>query len=136
MVYFCHQKTKSYSDIQVTMLKITPTPTHECKRAIMGVQDAMYVLGGKWKIFIIAGLLFGPKRYSDLLRDLKGISGKALSRELKDMELNRLIERTVVRTQPIAVSYALTQYGESAKEIIGVLSEWGEAHRELVIKGK
>lgn len=117
------------------MLKITPTPSHECKKAIMGVQDAMYVLGGKWKIFVIAALLYGPKRYSDLLRDLKGISGKALSRELKEMELNQLIKRTVLSTQPIAVSYELTEYGKSTQSIIGVLSEWGEAHRELIIKG-
>lgn len=102
----------------------------------MGVHDAMYVLGGKWKIFVIAALMFGPRRYSDLLRDLKGISGKALSRELKEMELNKLVKRTVVSTQPIAVSYELTEYGESTKSIIGVLANWGEAHRELIIKGE
>ncbi|WP_293309752.1 winged helix-turn-helix transcriptional regulator [Pedobacter sp. UBA5917] len=116
------------------MLKITPTPSHDCKKAIMGVHDAMYVLGGKWKIYIIAGLLFGPKRYSDLLRDVKGISGKALSRELKEMELNRLVKRTVASTQPIAVIYELTEYGESTKSIIGVLSEWGETHRDYIVK--
>jgi DNA-binding HxlR family transcriptional regulator len=102
----------------------------------MGVHDAMYVLGGKWKIYIITGLLFGPMRYSELLRNITGISGKALSRELKEMELNRLIKRTVSKTSPVTVIYELTEYGESAKSVIGVLSEWGEDHRESIVKTK
>lgn len=118
------------------MFKVTPTPTHECKKAIMGVHDAMYVLGGKWKIYIITGLLFGPMRYSDLLRNITGISGKVLSRELKEMETNHLIKRTVSSTQPVKVTYELTEYGESTKSIIGVLSEWGEDHREMIVKAK
>lgn len=114
------------------MLKLTPTPTHDCKKAIMSIHDAMYVLGGKWKIRIIAGLLYGPKRYSDLLRDVCGISGKVLSRELKEMEMNRLVKRSVQHDKPITVIYALTDYGDSTKEIIGVLAEWGERHREII----
>jgi DNA-binding HxlR family transcriptional regulator len=116
------------------MLKITPTPTHECKKAIMGVHDAMYILGGKWKIHLIAALLFGPKRYSDLLRDICGISGKVLSRELKEMEVNQLISRTVSSTKPVTVTYELTEYGESTKSIISVLAEWGENQREVIVK--
>lgn len=118
------------------MLKITPTPTHDCKRAILAVHDAMYILGGKWKIHLIAALLFGPKRYSDLLRDIKGISGKVLSRELKEMEVNRLVTRTVSSTQPITVNYELTEYGQSTSSIITVLAEWGEAQRKVIIEDK
>jgi DNA-binding HxlR family transcriptional regulator len=116
------------------MLKITPTPTHDCKKAIMSIHDAMYVLGGKWKIRIIAGLLYGPKRYSDLLRDVCGISGKVLSRELKEMEMNRLVKRSVRNDKPITVIYELTDYGDSTKEIIGVLADWGERHREIILQ--
>jgi len=113
---------------------ITATPSHECKMAIMGVHDAMYVLGGKWKISIIASLLFGPRRYSDILRDVNGISGKMLSRELKEMETNVLIKRTVSETTPITVTYALTPYGESVKPVIAILSNWGEEHRNAIIR--
>jgi DNA-binding HxlR family transcriptional regulator len=126
--------TKYHSDIQVTDLKITPTPTHECRKAILGVNDAMYILGGKWKIYLIAALLFGPKRYSELLRDITGISGKVLSRELKEMEVNRLVKRTVSSTQPVSVNYELTEYGESTKSIIAVLAQWGESQREVIVK--
>jgi DNA-binding HxlR family transcriptional regulator len=126
--------TKYHSDIQVTDFKITPTPTHECRKAILGVNDAMYILGGKWKIYLIAALLFGPKRYSELLRDITGISGKVLSRELKEMEVNRLVKRTVSSTQPVSVNYELTEYGESTKSIIAVLAQWGESQREVIVK--
>ncbi len=114
------------------MIEIKEHPAQDCKRSIMAVHDAMYVLGGKWKISIVACLLFGEKRYSEILRDVSGISGKMLSRELKEMETNFLIKRTVVGTQPITVTYALTEYGESVKPVISVLSNWGTVHRKCV----
>jgi len=100
----------------------------------MGVHDAMYVLGGKWKIYIIASLMFGPRRYSEMLRDLKGISGKMLSRELKEMETNALVERVASESSPISVSYALTEYGKSVQPVIDVLANWGEEHRNTVTR--
>jgi DNA-binding HxlR family transcriptional regulator len=118
------------------MLKITATPSHECKMAIMGVHDAMHILGGKWKISIIACLLFGPRRYSDMLRDVKGISGKMLSRELKEMETNALITRSVSEVPPVSVTYALTAYGESVKPVIAILANWGEEHRNTIIRAR
>ena len=116
------------------MSEIKEHTGHECKKSILAVHDAMYVLGGKWKISIVASLLFGPKRYSDILRDVAGISGKMLSRELKEMETNLLIKRTVVSTQPVTVSYKLTEYGESAKPVIDVLAKWGEVHRKCITR--
>lgn len=109
-------------------------PVHECKRAILAVHDAMYVLGGKWKISIVACLLCGPKRYSDILKDVVGISGKMLSRELKEMETNLLVKRLVSGVRPLMVSYELTEYGESVQPVIAVLSAWGEGHRRFITK--
>lgn len=106
-----------------------------CHKSIMAVHDAMYVLGGKWKISIIASLLFGEKRYSDILRDVKGISGKMLSRELKEMEMNQLIKRTVANTQPVTVLYELTDYGQTAKPVINILAQWGARHRQRITAG-
>ncbi|GAA4203175.1 helix-turn-helix domain-containing protein [Pedobacter jeongneungensis] len=126
--------TKSNGDKQVTMKKITKEPSHDCKMAIMAVHDAIDVLNGKWKITIITCLLFGPRRYSDIMRDVKGISGKVLSRELKEMETNLLISRSVISNRPITVSYSLTDYGMSVQPIITVLSEWGQTHRKQISK--
>jgi DNA-binding HxlR family transcriptional regulator len=108
--------------------------TPECKKAILAVHDAMDVLSGKWKIYIIAALCFNKKRYSDLLRDIRGISGKMLSRELKELETHRLVKRTVMDTQPITVSYELTEYGLKLKEVINQLAVWGMEHRKMIIE--
>ncbi len=106
---------------------------YDCKKTIMAVHDAMDVLNGKWKISIIAALCFNKKRYSDLLNDVKGISGKMLSRELKEMETHKLVKRTVLSTQPITVQYELTEYGGKLKSVISNLADWGLAHRKKII---
>lgn len=106
---------------------------YECKKTIMAVHDAMHVLGGKWKIYIIAALCYNKKRYSDILRDVQGISGKMLSRELKEMEVNKLVKRTVLETQPVTVMYQLTEYGQKLKAVIDQLAAWGMEHRREII---
>ena len=58
-----------------------------------------------------------------------------LSKELKELETNKLITRTVIATQPITVQYQLTEHGKSLQTIINNLTEWGVKHR-LEIIGK
>ncbi len=72
-------------------------------------------------------------RYSDLLNKVTGISGKVLSRELKELEINQLITRTVQNTQPITVEYAITEYGATLKKLTEVLADWGFEHRKRII---
>jgi DNA-binding HxlR family transcriptional regulator len=114
------------------MTKFTKDPDQGCRTAIRSVRDSVYVLGGKWKISIIACLLYGTKRYSDILREITGISGKVLTRELKEMEVNLLLKRIVSETSPVSVSYELTDYGNSVRPVIEILAEWGETHRESI----
>ena len=103
-------------------------------RCILSVHDAMDVLGGKWKVSIIASVQYYEKRrFSDILNDVPGISNKMLSKELKDLELNKLMKRTVLNTQPISVQYELTEYGKSLHNVIVYLSEWGLKHRETIL---
>ena len=105
-----------------------------CSKKLLAVHDTMDVLGGKWKISIISSLGFGKKRYSELLKDVPGISGKMLSRELKDMEMNMLVKRTILEIQPIAVQYELTEYCGNLLPIITNLAEWGAEHRKRIIE--
>ncbi|PJJ84028.1 winged helix-turn-helix transcriptional regulator [Mucilaginibacter auburnensis] len=106
------------------------------KAEIMAIHDAMDVLNGKWKISIISSICYyNKRRFSDILNDLKGISNKMLSKELKELEMNKLITRTVMNTQPVTVEYNLTQYGKSLQVIIDDLARWGAEHRK-VITGK
>ncbi|MBC8984598.1 helix-turn-helix transcriptional regulator [Pedobacter sp. N36a] len=106
----------------------------EHKREIMAVHDAMDILNGKWKISIISSICYyNKRRFSDILNDVQGISNKMLSKELKELEINKLITRTVLDTQPISVQYQLTEYGMTLKTMINNLAEWGIAHRKVII---
>lgn len=106
----------------------------ERKKEVMAVHDAMDVLNGKWKISILTSICYHNKRrFSDVLNDVTGISNKMLSKELKELEINKLITRTVLDTQPISVQYHLTEYGKSLQTIIDNLADWGLKHREVII---
>jgi DNA-binding HxlR family transcriptional regulator len=106
----------------------------EYKKEMRAVQDSMDVLNGKWKISIISSLCcYNKRRFSDILNDIEGISNRMLSKELKDLEINQLVKRTVLDTQPITVQYELTEHGLTLKTIIFNLTEWGIAHRKKII---
>jgi DNA-binding HxlR family transcriptional regulator len=106
----------------------------ECGNTILAIHDAMDTLSGKWKVSIIACLCYDKMRYSDLLNNVRGISGKMLSRELKELEINKLITRTVQNTQPVIVEYEITEYGATLKEVTQVLANWGIEHRKRIMK--
>lgn len=103
------------------------------KKEMMAVHDAMDVLNGKWKIYILSSIChYNKRRFSDILNDVPGISNKMLSKELKELETNKLIIRTVLDTHPITVQYELTAHGLSLKTIINNLTEWGVKHRKEI----
>ena len=104
------------------------------KKEIMAVHDAMDVLNGKWKVSIISSICYyNKRRFSDVLNDVPGISNKMLSKELKELEMNKLVKRTVLDTQPVSVQYQLTQYGMTLQTIINNLAQWGLEHRKVII---
>jgi DNA-binding HxlR family transcriptional regulator len=105
----------------------------ECSGNILAISDTMEILSGRWKMSIIACLCHQPMRYSELLKEVKDISGKMLSRELKDLEVNELIERNVLSTAPIAVVYSITEYGKTLKDLTGIIADWGHIHRKRII---
>ena len=106
----------------------------DCEKRVRAIDDTMDILNGKWKISILSRLLYKPMRYSALLKAVNGISGKMLSRELQELEMNGLIKRTVATTKPLAVSYDVTAYGLSLKVVADSIADWGLKHRELIIK--
>ncbi|NLU95393.1 winged helix-turn-helix transcriptional regulator [Chitinophaga sp. Ak27] len=106
----------------------------EHKNEMRAVQDSMDVLNGKWKISIISSICYyNKRRFSDILGDIDGISNKMLSKELKELELNKLVKRTVLNTQPVTVQYELTAHGKSLKTIINNLTDWGKKHRQEIL---
>ncbi|MCS3734931.1 DNA-binding HxlR family transcriptional regulator [Mucilaginibacter dorajii] len=115
------------------MCKITEFQQEQKKR-MRSVQDAMDALNGKWKIAIISSICcYGKRRFSDILNDVEGVSNRMLSKELKELEINQLITRTVLATQPITVEYELTEHGNTLQTIISELSDWGIVHRKKIV---
>lgn len=109
----------------------------EQKKRMRAVQDAIDVLNGKWKIAIISSICcYKKRRFSDILNDVEGISNRMLSKELKELEINQLIKRTVLETQPISVQYELTAHGDTLQTIISNLTDWGVVHRKQIVGEK
>ncbi len=115
-------------------------PTHlnevECTKMLLPVKDALDILNGKWKIPIILSLSFGVKRFKQIQREIPGLTPKMLSKELKDLEINGLLERRVYDSLPVSVEYEITPYGNTLKPLIGELHKWGSKHRKKIISGK
>ena len=93
----------------------------------------MSILSGKWKFHILGTLIEGNRLgFMDLLREVEGIGTKMLSKELQDLEMNRLITRTVMDTKPITVEYAITDYGRTLSPTIDELANWGINYRKSI----
>lgn len=115
-------------------MECKPPEKQQHKKKMMAVQDSMDVLSGKWKISIISSICYyNKRRFTDILNDVVGISNKMLSKELKELEINKLIKRTVLDTQPITVQYELTAHGKTLQTIINNLTAWGIEHRKEII---
>lgn len=103
---------------------------------VLAINDTMNVLSGKWKIPIMGSLLYGKKRFKELEREIPKITPRMLSKELKDLEANGIVKRTVYDTIPVTVEYELTASGESFKVVLEVMVEWGLQHRENTLGKK
>jgi DNA-binding HxlR family transcriptional regulator len=109
------------------------TDPSECAKCILSVQDALEVLNGRWKLPILVSLKFGNKRFKQISKEINGITDKMLSKELKELEVNQLIVRTVYDTFPPTVEYAVTEHGLSLDSVILSLKNWGVHHRKKII---
>lgn len=104
----------------------------ECDDSLKYVIDALYVLGGKWKLPLILSLVQSSKRFGELQKEVTGISPKILANELKHLERNKFITRKVYDTTPVSIIYEATEYSKSLKSVMKELSAWGYEHRALI----
>lgn len=100
---------------------------------VLAINDTMNVVSGKWKLPIIGALLFGKKRFKELEKNIPKITPRMLSKELRDLEANGIVTRTVHDTVPVTVMYELTRSGESLTKVLDVMVEWGLEHRESTL---
>lgn len=113
------------------------TSLHSAKKCsatyILAVNDTINVINGKWKLPIIGSLLFGKKRFKEMEREIPRITARMLSKELRDLEVNGFVTRTVFNTVPVTVEYELTTSGKSFSKVLDIMVEWGLEHRKRTI---
>lgn len=96
------------------------------------IEAAMEVVGGKWKLAILKQLFAGTLRFGELTRALPRITPRMLTRQLRELEADGLVRRTVYAQVPPKVEYSLTEIGRSLEEIAGLLEDWGRRYREPI----
>ena len=111
-----------------------PITEKQCNARLASIADALYAIGGKWKLRIIVALTDGNKRFNELQRVIEGISAKVLSTELKELELNGFVNRNVFTGNPVIIEYELTDYADTLSGVLNSLSQWGYMHRETIKK--
>jgi DNA-binding HxlR family transcriptional regulator len=89
------------------------------------IEVTLHLISGKWKALIICHLLTGVMRYSDLKRIFPEMTPKMLTQQLRELERDGLVTRTVYAQVPPKVEYSLTQLGQSLEPVIRLLSDWG-----------
>lgn len=108
--------------------------TEECTKVLLAVSDALYVIGGKWKLMIIIAMARGNSRFTELQRQVTGISARVLSSELKELEANGSIVKKVTSGYPVTIEYELLPYSQTLEELVEAMTKWGMQHREKIKK--
>lgn len=112
---------------QNTRVPPAPSPLHEVPDC--PVRDVIDRVGDKWSTLLIAQLAARPARFSALLRGTDGLSQRMLTRTLRLLERDGLVEREVAPTRPPQVTYSLTPLGTSLAAAVEPLVDWAVAHR-------
>jgi DNA-binding HxlR family transcriptional regulator len=89
------------------------------------VRTGLNVLGGKWKLLILSYLLDQSRRYGELRRLMPEITEKMLIQELRDLETDGIVMRTVHQQVPPRVDYSLTEQGQRVRPVFMELLGWG-----------
>jgi DNA-binding HxlR family transcriptional regulator len=96
------------------------------------ITTAIAVIAGKWKPSILCEIRDGARRFSDLRRNIPGISEKVLSQHLRDLEADGIVSRREFHEGAVlATEYAFTDYGRTLVPALNALAEWGRKHQGL-----
>lgn len=93
------------------------------------VETTLLLISNRWKVLIIRDLLQGVKRFGELKKSLGNISQKVLTTNLRSMEEDGLLIRTVYSEIPPRVEYQLTELGYSLKPVLDAMNQWGEYYK-------
>ncbi|WP_028777150.1 winged helix-turn-helix transcriptional regulator [Shimazuella kribbensis] len=97
---------------------------------------ALEVVSNKWTVVVFYELETGKKRYSDLKKQVVGVTQKMLTQTLRQLERDGLVARFVYPTVPPTVEYELTPLGKTLMEPMRALHQWTEAHYDDVLDAR
>ena len=104
-----------------------------CQHKLLVMRDTLEVIQGKWRLPIIISLAHGNKRFGEIQRDIADISPKMLSQELKALETNKIITRTLYDSMPVTVEYSLTELGKTTNKMLDEILDWGVHFRKEIV---
>ncbi|MCP2328946.1 DNA-binding HxlR family transcriptional regulator [Hamadaea flava] len=104
--------------------------------ALCPTRQLLDSLSDKWVCLILAALADGPMRYSDLSRQIAGVSQKMLTQSLRSLERDGLLTRTVTAAVPVRVDYELSALGESLMPVVRAVKIWAETHMDDVLAAR
>ena len=107
------------------------TPKHVAEK-IKYLRDFHTAISGKWKLAILITINHGEHRFKDIKASIPKITSRVLSKELKDLQENLMITRTVRETYPVSIEYRATPYSLTMKPVIEMMVEWGKKHRKKI----
>lgn len=96
------------------------------------VEGVLALIDGKWKGVVLYHLLSGTLRFNEIRRRLPNVTQRMLTNQLRELEADGLVLRTVFAQVPPRVDYSLTARGRSLEPVISALKTWGDANLDLV----
>jgi len=101
-----------------------------------GMAYSLSILGGRWKPAILCRLSHQKMRYSDLKNSIENISERMLIAQLRELESDGIVKRTVYPVVPPRVEYELTELGQTMKPMLRAMSDWGNLHKNITNEDK
>lgn len=96
------------------------------------VEACLAVIGGKWKGVILFHLLGGTKRFNQLRRLMPAVTQRMLTRQLRELESDKVVVRTVYPEVPPRVEYSMSEFGLTLEPILRMLQKWGMEYLEKI----
>jgi DNA-binding HxlR family transcriptional regulator len=105
-----------------------PRGTGDCPSIGCAVEAALDIIGGKWKGVVLFQLLDGKLRFTEIKRKVGSVTQRSLTKQLRELEADGVVTRTVHAVVPPKVEYELTAKGQALAPILLALRAWGSVH--------
>lgn len=100
------------------------------------IMATMAMISDKWKVLIICKLKKGTLRFNELRRELKGVTQRVLTHQLRELEADGLVRRTIFAEVPPRVEYTLTPLGTTLIPVLDHLEKWAQEHAEELMAAR